>query len=328
MRGFLLQLFVSFANEIDFAWPRPVLDPSRFPIVDVTVLPIGREVFKIGRYLDLGSSTRVFIAHKVPADTPIPSSQTYLPPSDVLGRSISSDLLPDEIVIKCLSTNSTRLLESIENEFEIFTRLNSVRTVRKPEGFYLSPRWRCNPVDNLECQYIAMTFVNEDLERLISRNILRLKQPELKDRSQGIFSFEVFLLSLGLTLIDALDALHLAGFTHGDVRSCNVALQQPVYQDIVFLDVGAAHLLEDVLNEEEKRKLVEKDIQQVVRFITKPLEQKMESANYQGQYDELYTTLIGLRGEAQETMVQVLRDELLKFNIADTEGKVVYKYIP
>jgi serine/threonine protein kinase len=217
----------------------------------------------------------------------------------------------------------------------MFTLLNPVKTVQKPTGFYLSPRWKCNEVDMRQCQYLVMTFVSTDLDRLIGRNMLNLKPPVSKIHAPqassqgGLYSFEVFVLSLGASLIKAVQGLHEAGFVHGDIRPCNVALEEPDYYRLVFLDVGATKWLEDFENTQVREAWVRKDIRQVPDFIRKLLERRYMSVYGAPMVDDLPGKLKNV-GEGDYDSIQAffLRELKSRFKVKPTYNHVLYHYIP
>lgn len=308
---------------------RPLLDPDRFPEAGTSVLPIGPFMFKLVRYLDMGSSTRVYLARKIAGETTIPEHQTYSPPPES-GQTLDVEI-PDEIVVKCLSSSSEKLLFSIENEFRVFAKLNEHTNVKKPIGIYLSPRWKCKKETEL-CQYIAMTYVNSDVDRLVSRGELKLKPPVLFDQelpqSPGIYSFEIFVLSMGLSLIDALDKFHHAGFAHGDVRTCNIALQAPRNDQIVLLDVGASKILSE-FSVEERDKLIERDFYQVITLMQKLISRRIISAYHRPGKSGLVNRLEQLTWTGKVELSRNLEGILAaKYGVHFDIPHIVYKYIP
>ena len=318
--------FLLLAAVVTGTARRPLIDPLRFPQPGFSILPVGDAFYMLTTYLDMGSSTRVYLAAKVSAAR-IPDTQVYAPPPGERGRSLP-DPFPVTIVIKCLSTTSPKLLTSIENEFEIFSELNRHKNVRKPIGLYLSPRWTC-PSGIEECQYIAMTYINSDIDRLVSRGNLRLKPPVVigaqSDNYEGIYSFEIFLLSLGLGVIDALTELHKAGFVHGDVRACNIALELPDDHHVVLLDVGASTRLTGY-SEEEQEQLRNKDFAQIHRLLTKLLAGRIERIYRSPQISVLAEVFSEMAGKGKDSMVDILRRELdQQFNVSYTGEKVIYK---
>lgn len=148
---------------------RPFLDPLRFPQPGFSTLPVGDSFYMLTTYLDMGSSTRVYLASKVSA-TRIPETQVFAPPPGESGRSLTYPL-PAAIVIKCLGTTSEKLLSSIENEFEIYSEFNYLKNVRKPIGLYMSPRWVC-PRGTEQCQNIARRTLTLILVDLLVAEIL------------------------------------------------------------------------------------------------------------------------------------------------------------
>lgn len=304
---------------------RPVVDPLRFPVPGTNVLPVGNTLYTLTKYLDLGSSTRVYLA-AISDLKKFPDDQTYIPPSEG-GRSLPGPL-PSLIVIKCLSTTTPKLLNSIENEFQIYSELNRHNNVRKPVGLYLSPRWTC-PDGLQQCQYIAMTYINSDLDRLVSRGYLRLKPPIVigaeSDNDCGVFSFEIFLLSLGIGLVDALTQLHTAGFAHGDVRACNIALELPGDDHVVLLDVGAGTRLAG-LPEVEQERLTNHDFGQIHRLLTKMLAVRIDRIYRAPKVSVLDHFFRQLAGKSKDDMTQAFVIELSRhLNVTATGYQVIYK---
>jgi serine/threonine protein kinase len=307
----------------------PLLDPLRFPQPETDFLPIGQNMYRLTKYLDLGSSTRVFLASRAREEVGIPDSQLYKPPS-YPGKMLPVDV-PEEIVIKCISSSRSRLLDSMENEFSVYAELNKHPNIRKPIGLYLSPRWQCNNGEDF-CQYVAMTYVNSDIGRLVSRGQLQLKAPifpGLKPSNErGIYSFEVFLLSFGLNLIETLVALHEAGFAHGDVRSCNIALELPKNDYVTLLDVGASKELKNYA-EEEQLTLKSRDFAQVGLLIHKLLTSRIHSEYRRYNMGPLGRKLLPLVGKGKDVLVQFIKHELQnQYGVQSWESKIVYKYIP
>ena len=308
---------------------RLLLDPQRFPQPGKTVLPVGPYLFEIVRYLDMGSSTRVFLAHKLTAESRIPDGQEYMPPNEP-GKSLEAGV-PDDIVIKCLSTNGEKLLYSIENEFRIFSELNNQTSIKKPLGLYLSPRWKCRNGAS-SCQYIAMTFANSDVDRLISRGELRLKPPIVLGadipRGLGIYSFEVFWLSLGISLVDIIRKLHEAGFAHGDVRACNIALEAPKNDEVVLLDVGASKILSQFPLEVDRQKFKDRDFRQIAVLLEKLITREMVSAYRTPSVSILANDLTGMTSFGSQQL-RTLFETLLRerYGICRSSPGILYKYI-
>ena len=252
-------------------------DSLRFPRAGRSIIPVRNAKYNLVEFLDFGSSTRVFLARLVPQWTEAPYDQTYQVPS-IPGKVAEGQVLPDEVVIKFISSASSRLLHSIENEFDVYLKLNAVTTVRKPLGFYLSPRWRCNLVGTHMCQYIVMTRSTRDIERLIGKNFFKLEAPKLDglptpQLPDGLHSFEIFVASFMLNLHDELVKLHAAGFAHGDVRSCNIAVDHETHEHIFLIDVGAAFILSELADNLERKRRIDHDLGQLPSFLQKLVRQ-------------------------------------------------------
>ena len=315
----------------------PLLDPDRFPQIDINILPVGDQFYRIRKYLDLGSSTRVYVAKREVGVSRIPADQRYRPPNTP-GILLEGMTLPDEMVIKCLSTNVSRLLSSISNEIEVFRKLNPVQTVRTPRGFYLSPRWRCNDNTNYECRYLAMTLENHDIQRSVSRNELKLRHPVLIGMAcphsavGDIYSFEVFIASFGLALIAELGRLHEAGFVHGDVRVPNIAVDKSDRGRVCLLDVGASKVLNNYDNVRDRETLKLHDFDQVPRLLLRLVSGRVRRSYGVGvslKTSRLYHQLDRVSKHGRERLVALLTS-ILQQQYGETrlEDRIIYKYVP
>ena len=305
----------------------PLLDPLRFPQPGDSILPVGDSFYRVRSFLDRGSSTRVFLADKVSV-AQIPSDQVYAPPTE--GGQILPVALPTTIVIKCLSTTLPRLFANIDNEFGTYSELNKHQYVRKPLGLYLSPRWTC-PSGLQQCQYIAMTYINFDLERLVGGGNIRLRPPEVigatKTNHEGIYSFEVFFLSLGIGIVDAVISLHKAGYVHRDLWACNLALEFPDHDHVVILDLGSSRALRQFSAEEQER-LKAEDYHQIHRMLMKLLSSRIEASHGGPKESVLEYVMREIEGKGRDPMINSFKEALSRdYNASPDGNEVIYQQV-
>ena len=256
-------------------------NPSRFPQVGIDIVPVGLAKYRIHEFVDSGSSTRVFTAKRLPDSTVIPHDQAYRPAhTSGLAASIIR-VLPDEVIVKCLSSKSVKLFVSIANEFSILDRLNAVETVWKPIGYYLSGRTRCNDVTDFDCQYIVMSRAgSRDMDRIVAGNLFRFHSPILDDTIPptdvtGRYSFELFIASLGLTLISELENLHRVGVVHGDVRANNIAVGGPGNMYPFLLDLGASRIVSTFVDQDAAQTALLRDFEQVGKLLASLIQHRV-----------------------------------------------------
>jgi serine/threonine protein kinase len=302
----------------------------RFPSPSRSVLPVGDSSYLIMKFIDQGSSTRVFVAQRIDSANEVAPGVEYFPPT-VGGMKAPDVQIPTQVAVKCLSTNDGRLLRLMQNEFQVYLKLNLVESVRKPLGYYISPQWECGNDENpFTCQYLVMSRASRDMDRLVSRNFFKLKPPILRgveeiSDTDGLYSFELFLATYGLALLAELRKLHASGIVHADIRTCNIAIDPKDHRSPFLLDVGLSKFLDDYPDETQRAELQERDRSRVAYVLISLIENRCKRIYGDGQLarqNDLYSALKTSQDTSTGTQ-EVLESFLVNTSFI-FKGKIIY----
>ena len=293
------------------------------------ILPIGSDKYVIDEYLGSGPKKRTFLASKVAKETAIPPSQTYTAPRRI-GRTAQLAELPDRVIMKFSSTDIPERVNKLETEYESLAFLNSLQSVRKPLGIYLSRQWKCVEGSDYVCQYLVMTLASPDLSNLVKGNLLKLRAPMLTGVEppdfDGTMSFEIFLATYALALMTELEKLHAVGLVHSDISLSNVALDPEDYTHVEIIDLGSSRFLLPYASTEKVEQLIKRDFDRVKRIALQATELAIR-LRFGSGVDPMHSLLYG---SVKSTLSKVeLRMSLLRFLDAAHpgvrfDGKVIY----
>jgi serine/threonine protein kinase len=214
-----------------------------FPIPGETIVPVGPFKYRIEEFLGAGPKKRAYTARRVPSNAVILPDQQYMPPKEH-GMHDPGYEVPNEVVIKCSATDQEKRKGKLEHEFHALLSLNPIKSVRKPVVLYLSKRWDCFDEPGYVCQYLVMTKASSDLKKIIERNEAELRAPVVNGvaplRTDGKYSFELFMATFALSLMSELEKLHAVGLFHRDMSIKNVALDPKDKTKVFIIDLGSS----------------------------------------------------------------------------------------
>lgn len=315
-----------YGSLISFA----IAHPSMFPKIWESIITVADEKYQITEYLGAGHNKQAFVGKLLSRSIEGSTNQEYRIPRGG-GVRYEGLTLPSEIVVKCLAAKDPTRFDKLESEFRRLTFLNRITTINKPTGYFLSDKWRCGEELRHVCQYLVMTRAGPDVHKVISKKMHGIKpvlldDAPLRERRGDKYSFEVWLITMGLTLIDELEALHKAGVVHGDVRTLNVALD-PVDRSKVFLiDFGSAKFLRHASDSARDENLKLADFNRVKSVMQKLIIDSVRENHGRDDQCEQSKLYRELESAQSGTHLKSLLHSLLQneFPQALYQGKIIY----
>jgi serine/threonine protein kinase len=275
--------------------------PGPYPELGKTSFSFGTVTYKFDQYIDSGASTRVYSGTRTSGK--------------------SSDY-PDEVAIKCLYSTNHNLQSKPAREYRILQALSKFTDLHIPRAYYLSDQWACG--GSHKCQFLVMTKAGPDFDRIITRNTLKL---EKSTKGSKCGRFELFVASVGMSVLIELEKLHRAGALHGDIGRYNVAnsLQDPV--QVVLIDFGQAKLKADI-SESQFKHGIERDYRRTQAFILRLIKTKMgidfgSSSDRQFRENKLYT-LIESVGDPMNSLKSKLENFLKSEFGKNFDGEIIF----
>ena len=293
-----------------------------FPIPGVTIVPVGAFRYRIEEFLGAGPKKRAYIARRVHNVAAIPEDQQYLAPKE-RGTHYPGQEIPEEVVIKCSATDQEKRKGKLEHEFQSLMYLNRIKSVRKPTVLYLSKRWDCFDEPGYVCQYLVMTKASSDLKKIIERNDADLRAPVISGaapiRTDGKYSFELFMATFALSLISELEKLHAVGIFHRDMSIKNVALDPKDKTKVFIIDLGSSKNVLTCSSAESAQRRAAADFARVKRVTVQLITIAVQKA-YPPDTDPLKSELCKTIDDS--TNKWDLRIRLLKFLQEEFPGKI------
>jgi hypothetical protein len=292
-----LVCFVSFGISKSRSNPYP----GPYPEVGRTTFSFDDCSYKFESYIDSGASTRVFGASKL---------------------SCKDSGYPSEVAVKCLYSTNRNLQSKPDLEFRILRELSKNPELSVPRAYYLSEQWVCG--GSHRCQYIAMTKAGPDFDRIIKRNTLGLAK---SSKASKVGQFELFVASVGLSVVSELQKLHRAGAVHGDIGRYNVANSLEDPRQVVLIDFGQGKLKRDI-SESQFKHGVERDFRRTQAFILRLIKTKMgidhnSSSEKSFRENKLFSLVASLNSPSSElngTLTNFLKSEFGR----SFSGKILY----
>ena len=293
----LLVCFVSFSITTNEAVPYH----GPYPEVGATILDFGSCTYKLQSYIDSGASTRVFGASKV---------------------ACKDNGYPSEVAVKCLYSTNHNLQSKPNHEFRILRELSKHSELNIPRAYYLSEQWSCG--GSHRCQFIAMTKAGPDFDRIITRNTLGLAKSA---KASKVGQFELFVASVGLSVVSELQKLHRAGAIHGDIGRYNVANSLEDPRQVFLIDFGQGKLKRDI-SESQFKHGTDRDYRRTQAFILRLIKTKMSidynaSSEKSFRENKLYALVVNLSSpvsELEDTLTNFLKAEFGR----SFSGKILY----
>jgi serine/threonine protein kinase len=283
---------------------------ANFPVPGESKVHFHGAEYSIDKYLDNGSSSRIYAASK---------------------RSGPSGL-PEDVAVKVLCPKTEDYLKHIDQEVIALNKLNRLHSDNLVHLVASSDVLDTQATPR--CRLLVLSRTGLDFDRFVGGTydfnspVLEGVDPKVEKK----ISLEIFAASVGMLLADTLQMLHDAGVTHGDIYNYNVALSYPLGEQPVLIDFGGAYLRESLSSEDFKTKC-RQDVRQLTNFVAgiivhrivrdygkelrEPMKEKSPFVRLVAHVDDLTT----LRGKLMAYMTQTLGED---FDNIDT-SRIVYK---